>query len=221
VIVRDSAQPWRPYNRCGVELAEIVRDFAQGVKAADQRSPRATSVRSGRSYQPGLGPHEENAAVALVLAELRNIHPQTYHSAAPVPYPGNKLRCDLGIGNPMEWALEIKMCRAFGDNGRLDDSYLKDLLSPYDADHSALSDAKKLRESTFGCRKGLLVYGFEYDSRSIDAAFRALETLLHDSGSVGLRVEAGFRGLVHPVHKQGRVAAWEVLAGDRDISAVI
>jgi hypothetical protein len=57
------------------------------------------------------------------------------------------------------------MCRAFGDNGRLDDTYLKDLLSPYDADHSALSDANKLRESAFSCRKGVLVYGFEYDSR--------------------------------------------------------
>ena len=103
------------------------------------------------------------------------------------------------------------MARAYGDNGRLDDTWLKDLLSPYAADHSALMDVAKLRASGFTCRKAILVYGFDYPDRPLEVALDVLDVLLNNQGEVAQRVEAVFSGLVHPVHERGRVAAWEVL----------
>jgi hypothetical protein len=105
------------------------------------------------------------------------------------------------------------MARAFGDNGKLDDTYVKDILSPYDSDHSALSDAKKLRSSGFACRKAILIYGFEYSGRELRPLLHALETLLSVSGLVGVASEQEFSALVHPVHAGGLVAGWEVLGG--------
>ena len=78
---------------------------------------------------------------------MRLRRPGVYDIAAPIPYPGSRLKCDLGMGNPTHWAIEVKMARAFGDNGKLDDTYVKDLLSPYASDHSALMDIAKLRAS--------------------------------------------------------------------------
>ena len=50
-------------------------------------------------------------------------------------------------GEPHEWVVEVKMGRFLGDNGKPDDTGVKDLLSPFRADRSALSDAPhRLRE---------------------------------------------------------------------------
>jgi len=131
-----------------------------------------------------------------------------------VDYPHSRLKCDLGIGEPLEWAIEVKMARAFGDNGKLDDTWLKDLLSPYPSDHSALSDASKLRLSSFDCRLAILVYGFDYPTHPLEIALHALDVLLRDAGSVGSPISAGFENLVHSVHARGSVTAWEIL-GER------
>ena len=194
-----------------IELDELVRDFSHAFKAADALHPEAVSYRTGKPYQAGLGPHGENAAVKLVLAQMRTARPGVYDAARPVAYPGSRLVCDLGIGEPLEWAVEVKMVRAFGDNGKPDDTYLHEVLSPYESDHSALSDAAKLRRSAFKCRKAILLYGYDYSQRSLEPVLHALEVLLHDCGDVGPRIEEGFSDLVHPVHAQGKVAAWEVL----------
>jgi hypothetical protein len=193
-----------------MELLQIISDFAVGLKEADALSPQAISSRSGKSYQPGIGPHAENAAVRLVVAQMQRLRPGNYESAQPIQYPGNRLQCDLGIGDPLEWAIEVKMARAFGDNGKLDDTYVKDILSPYDADHSALSDSNKLRSSRFDCRKAVLVYGFAYSGRELEPLLEALEVLARLTGPLGERVEMYFTGLVHPVHTEGLVAGWEV-----------
>jgi len=95
-----------------VELKQLVDEFAHAFGAADSLGPQAVSLRSGKSYQAGLGPHGENAAVRLVLAQMVTASPGVYDSARPVPYPGSRLVCDLGVGEPLEWAIEVKMVRA-------------------------------------------------------------------------------------------------------------
>jgi hypothetical protein len=194
-----------------MELDELVPEFARAFAAADSLSPQATSLRSGKSYQAGIGPHGENAAVRLVLAQMISARPGKYDSARPVPYPSSRLACDLGIGEPLEWAIEVKMVRAFGDNGKPDDTYLHEVLSPYEGDHSAFSDASKLRSSSFACRKAVLIYGFDYDKRPLEPALHALEVLMRERGSIGPRCEAAFIDLIHPVHRRGKVVAWEIL----------
>jgi hypothetical protein len=194
-----------------VELPQIVADFSIGLREADALRPQAVSFRSGKEYQPGIGPHGENSAVQLVLTQMRRLRPGSYESTRPVSYPGSRQKCDIGIGDPLEWVIEVKMARAFGDNGKLDDTYLKDLLSPYESDHSALSDARKLRESGFDCRKAILVYGYEYPGRQLKPLVVALETLLKLTGPVAERAEQKFTELIHPIHREGLVIAWEIL----------
>jgi hypothetical protein len=116
-----------------LSLMQLVDDFAAGLFAADAKHPVFTS-RTGREYRPGIGPHGEDRAVALILREMRAANPVRYRASGQhLPYPGSKQKCDLWLGDPLEWAVEVKMARFFGDNGKSDDTALKDLLSPYEA----------------------------------------------------------------------------------------
>lgn len=102
------------------------------------------------------------------------------------------------------------MGRFRGDNGKPDDASIKDLISPFRADRSALSDALKLAESSFPSRTAILVYGFDDPQRPLDDALDTLDLLLHHRVEVNERQEARFDGLRHPVFRSGRVAAWEI-----------
>jgi hypothetical protein len=195
-----------------VELAALVEDVARAFTEADSLNPVWVSQRSGRAYLPGIGPHAENAAVALMLVSLRS-NPR--YTAIPLgqflPYPNApRQKCDLWVGEPPEWAIEVKMARFRGDNGKPDDTAIKDLLSPYESDRSALTDALKLARSDLSSRKAILIYGFEYPDRQLEPAIDAFETLARRQVALGPRCQAAMGPLVHPVHKEGRVYGWEV-----------
>lgn len=138
----------------GVSLEEIVRGFAAAFARVDAGAPVWTTSK-GHAYQPGVGPHPENAAVALVLAELAQ---DPTWPPVPcgqfVPYPNQKGQvCDMWVGQPAEWLVEVKMARLRGDNGKPDDMTIKKVISPYARDHSAVTDATKLAESEFSAEK--------------------------------------------------------------------
>lgn len=121
-----------------------------------------------------------------------------------------KQKCDLSFGDPPLWAIEVKMARFKGNNGKPDDTSLKDLLSPYEADRSALTDCLKLARDPLADRKALIVYGFDYPERPMDPAIEALELLARQQVELGPRETATLGPLVHPVHSLGRVFGWEV-----------
>jgi len=126
-------------------MPEIVYGFAEAFTKADALRPVWTSW-SGRVYRPGLGPHAENAAVALLLEQLRQIPPfEDVQTRQFVPYPdAPRRKCDLALFGGAVWTIEVKMARFRGDNGKPDDTSLKDILSPYESDRSALTDTVKL-----------------------------------------------------------------------------
>ena len=99
-----------------------------------------------------------------------------------IAYPaGARQKCDLWLGDPLEWVIEVKMGRFRGDNGKPDDMGIKDLISPFRADRSALDDGVKLAESGgFACHKAMLVYGFDDTERPLQDAIEALDVLLHE-----------------------------------------
>ena len=82
--------------------------------------------------------------------------------------------------------------------------------SPYEADRSALTDCVKLATSSFACRTGVVVYGFDYPDRSLKALIDAFEALALRRVQLGSRQVARMSPLVHPVHSMGRVFGWEV-----------
>jgi hypothetical protein len=196
-----------------VELSSFVSYFATAMTRADGRGPAHITTK-GRAYQPGIGPHPEDRAVRLTLDELRRM-PEFAGTpfGQALPYPrAPRQRCDVWVGEPLEWAIEVKMARFRGDNGKPDDTSLKDLLSPYEKDRSALTDCRKLAAAGFDCSTAVLIYGFDYEDRSLDPAIEAFERLAEVTVELGPRIEAPLVALVHPVHSKGRVFAWQVRA---------
>jgi hypothetical protein len=188
--------------------ARLVRDFAAGLMLADARRPRWAA------YQPGIGPHTEPQTVALVLAELRRDHPALYGSVQTgVPYPNSPRQwCDLLItpSGGRAWAVEVKMLRLMGDNGKPNDNILMHILSPYPDDNSALTDCQKLAASGFSGSLAVLIYGYDYDARPMESAVEAFEQLAVQRVRLGPRQVASFDGLIHPVHRRGGVFVWKV-----------
>lgn len=183
------------------------------MSAVDAKRPQAANARTGVPYQPGIGPHTESQTVSLVIAHMADISPVLYSSVErEVSYPtAPRSKCDLRItveGQP--WVVEAKMLRLMGDNGKPNDNILMHVLSPYPAHRSALTDCEKLVSSGFEGRKALLIFGYEYDEFPMEQALWAFETLAKAKVRLSQRYEAHVQNLVHPVHKRGRVIAWEV-----------
>ena len=150
------------------DLESIVADFAAGLKAADSRRPHAVNARSGQPYSPGIGPHTEVQTIRLVVDELLVAYGPRYTGqiSLEVPYPAApRSKCDLCLGQPpdWDWAIEVKMLRLMGDNGKPNDNILMHLLSPYAQHRSALTDCTKLLNSGLRGRKAILIYGYDYD----------------------------------------------------------
>jgi hypothetical protein len=81
-----------------MQLPSFIADFAAAMTRVDQRRPQARSPCSGRIYQPGIGPHPEDHAVDLVLAQLQATEPRQYADArVRMPYPASRQKCDLVI----------------------------------------------------------------------------------------------------------------------------
>jgi hypothetical protein len=148
------------------------------------------------------------------MAYLAEADPQRYASyQREVPYgDGVRQTCDVCLGGPAPWmwAIEVKMLRLLGDNGRPNDNMVTHILSPYPAHNSSLTDCTKLLASQLGIRKAILIYGFDYPRLPMDPAVEAFEVLASRDVKLVSRTVATFNGLIHPVHQRGRVFGWEV-----------
>lgn len=194
-----------------VELDKFVGDFAEAMARADSHRPQAKSSRSGRLYQPGIGPFGEDKAVDQTVDEMRRLFPGAYDDLrSRVLYPGSRQRCDIVLGEPPTWAIEIKMARFAGDNGKPDDMATKDLISPFDCDRSAVSDCAKLASSRIAPNCALVIYGFDDPLRALDVMVEAFEALARVRVTLGTRYSAPLQRLVHPVFASGRVFGWRV-----------
>ena len=185
-----------------------------GIKAVDALAPIASNSRTGASFQPGIGPHLEAQTVKLVMAYLADTDPRRYDSyRLGVPYAdGTRQVCDVCLGAPgsWDWAVEVKMLRLMGDNGKLNDNIVMHILSPYPAHRSALTDCKKLLASRLGTRKAVLIYGYDYPDWPMDPAIEAFQALASREAKLADLVVAKFDGFVHPVHRHGRVFGWQL-----------
>lgn len=142
------------------------------------------------------------------------MQPETYKNyQLGVSYPRNPGRkCDLCLGRPPNWgwAIEAKMLRLYGDNGKLNDNMLMHILSPYSEHRSALTDCQKLVESGLSGRKAIAIYAYESAKFPMTPAIDAFELLARNVVQLSERITACFRGLMHPVHQGGAVFGWEI-----------
>ena len=179
------------------------------MRAIDATRPVGASGR----FRPGVGPLTETEVVGLLVNELRKTRPESYESCAPRGYPRSRSTCDIVI--PGAWAIEVKLARPFGDNGRPAERWSENLLYPYAGNTSSIGDCLKLLGSGFGERKGIMVLGYEHTPARIplEPAIHGFELLADAIVGIQLsaRTEVLVTGLIHDFHQQARVYGWEVL----------
>src|SRR5438128_2425708 len=107
-------------------LKTVVNAFAEGLHAID------SSGIPFRAFQPGVGPYGEAEAVRRALQHMRE------HDADQFSEVRDKQRSDILI--PEKWALEVKIIRPFGDNGRPAEHWSENILHPYPGNVSSLGD---------------------------------------------------------------------------------
>ena len=183
-----------------VTLQELLSEIADALVRIDETRERF------REFQPGVGPYGEPQLVRLIAGSL-NASKKLPEAAVTKRTP------DLLI--PKHWALEFKIARPFGDNGKEAENWSVNLLHPYEGNVSTIGDRYKLVNWTGPERRAVIVFGYEHDPAKISLtplveSFEAIAKYIANIKLSG-RVEYDRTGLVHPVHQRLRVFGWEVL----------
>jgi len=186
-------------------LEDLVIDVADSLVHIDSSRERH------RAFQPGVGPFGEPQLVKLVATHLNQIG--KYHGSVHT-----KRTPDLLV--PNEWAVEIKIARPFGDNGKEAENWSVNLLHPYAGNVSVLGDCLKLMDYSGPERRAVLVIGYEHVPPRIDLtplveSFEAIAKYVLHIPLSG-RVQERRAPLIHPVHQSVSVIGWEVMRGKRN-----
>jgi hypothetical protein len=181
------------------DIDTIVQDIADILKRID------SSRVPFKSFQPGVGPYGEPQLMKLVANGLNSI-PRYEGRAKTMRTP------DLLIEK--YWALEIKLARPFGDNGKPAENWSVNLLHPYSGNTSLLGDCLKLQAGSRSERKGVIAVGYEHDPAqvSLEPLWKSFELIASTVLRIplGPRVEAIRDGLAHPVHQRCVVVGWKI-----------
>ena len=177
---------------------EIVETIADLLKGFDSERP------VHKTFQPGIGPFGEPQLVREIAGRLTEQGIRTHTRRTP----------DMDIQS--SWAIEFKVVRPFGDNGRKSENWSQNLLHPYEGNVSLIGDAIKLSSLTNYAHKCVFVIGYEHDSPkvSLDPLLASFELIARCVMGIRLsgRVEETRTDLVHPVHQVLRCISWELVA---------
>ena len=176
-----------------MELSQLVNDIAVAIKRIDARGPQAANARTGALYQPGIGPHPETQAVALIVSELQQLFSERYSGFVQtnISYPQGRQEM-----RSMHRYLAIVGLGDRDQNAQADGRQRKAERQHADAHPFALSqrseilpftDCLKLLESGLSGRKAVVIYGFDYPNLPMDPATEAFETLANRRVTLGPR----------------------------------
>lgn len=179
-----------------MQYADIVKVIADILKEFDSEKP------VHKAFSPGIGPFGEPQIVREIARRLSSRGVASRTKRTP----------DLDI--QQEWAIEFKIVRPFGDNGREAENWSVNLLHPYSGNVSLVGDAIKLSELNNYRHKGLFVIGYEHDpvQISLDPLIYSFELIARQVMNIALgeRIEEKREHLVHPKHQVLRCIGWEL-----------
>ena len=188
----------RPHNH--MDLFQVVDDVANALVAID------SSGIPFKQFQNGVGPYGEPQLMRAIVQRLAEL-PAYRGRAATRRSP------DVLIAG--HWALEVKLARPFGDNGKQAENWSVNLLHPYPGNVSVIGDCLKLERWEGAERRAAVVIGYEHSPPqvSLEPLFASFEVIASKviGLQLGQRVQAERIALAHPIHQQLRVIAWEVL----------
>jgi len=179
-----------------MEYIEIVKTIADILKEYDAEMP------VHKAFRPGIGPFGEPQIVGVIAKRLssRGIAAQT------------KRTPDLDIQH--QWAIEFKIVRPFGDNGKEAENWSVNMLHPYAGNVSLIGDAIKLSKLDTFSYKGLFVIGFEHNPAkiSLNPLLDSFESIAKQVMKIDLgeRIEQKREELVHSEHQVVRCIGWQL-----------
>lgn len=183
-----------------MHLEDLVTEIANAIVRVDN------SRVPFRTFQPGVGPYGEPQLVKQIAAYLNGL--DGFKGTV-----STKRTPDLLLKNA--WAVEFKIVRPFGDNGREAENWSVNLLHPYAGNISTIGDCLKLESLKCTERKAVVVIGYEHSPSKINLTplVECFEMIARDVARIRLsaRVESRREELVHPVHQVLRIFAWEIL----------
>lgn len=181
-------------------LKTVVSDIADSLVAID------SSKIPFRQFRPGVGPYGEPQLLKDISRILNSRN--AYQGKVET-----KRTPDLLIKG--SWALEFKIIRPFGDNGKEAEDWSVNLIHPYEGNVSALGDCLKLLALQIPEKKAVVVIAYEHDPPkiSVKPLIESFEIIAERimKMRLGSRETATRKNLVHPVHQQLTVYAWEVV----------
>jgi hypothetical protein len=179
-----------------MNYSELVNTIADILKEIDNDRP------IHKEFKPGIGPFGEPQIVSMITNRLvlEGIPARTRRTP------------DLEI--QQDWAIEFKIVRPFGDNGKEAENWTVNLLHPYPGNVSLIGDALKLEQLLNYNHKGLFIIGYEHDpvKISLDPIIASFELIAREVMKINLsdRIEEKRVGLVHPEHQVVRCIGWEL-----------
>jgi hypothetical protein len=179
-----------------MEYIGIIKTIADILKEFDLEMPMH------KAFRPGIGPFGEPQIVRVIALRLsaKGIAAQT------------KRTPDLDIQH--QWAIEFKIVRPFGDNGKEAENWSVNMLHPYAGNVSLIGDALKLSSLNTFPNKGLFVIGFEHNPAkiSLDPLLNSFESIARQVMKIDLgeRIEQKREGLVHSEHQVLRCIGWQL-----------
>ena len=179
-----------------MDYKDIVSSIADILNEFDAERPVY------KLFQPGIGPFGEPQIVGIIAQRLskKGIKAETRRTP------------DLDIQH--HWAIEFKIVRPFGDNGKEAEDWSVNLLHPYAGNVSLIGDAIKLISLNTFPFKGLFVIGYEHNPAkiSLDPLLDSFESIARNVIKINLgeRIEQKKEGLVHPEHQVLRCIGWEL-----------
>ena len=177
------------YSDLVITIADILKDF-------DNEKPKH------KDFKPGIGPFGEPQIVGIISNRLERKGISARTKRTP----------DLEI--QQDWAIEFKIIRPFGDNGKEAENWTVNLLHPYPGNVSLIGDAIKLLQIPNYSRKGLFIIGYEHDPAkiSLDPLIYSFELITREVMNIrlGERIEERRNNLVHPEHQVVRCIGWDL-----------
>lgn len=166
-----------------MNLANILKRFAEGLIYVDKNSDIHNSSRNGIKYLPGLITIYEPQCADELMKWWVKKYPEDFYSPYEVyvnysypDHPANK--CDIlftsdkSNSEKPEWAIELKKIAFLGDNGKNNDYGPSKLISPFLKDRSVAHDVVKLNEADIARKKAVIGYGFNYSEESLNLALQ-------------------------------------------------
>ena len=180
-----------------MDLPSVVRTVADVLYSYDQTRP------VHKTFSAGIGPFAEKE----IVNQLAKHWPDSGQVITTQKTP------DFSIDS--EWAIEFKIARPFGDNGKPAEHWSQNLLHPYPGHVSSISDALKLNKLENYEHKAIIVLGYEHSPAVIclDPLLDSFEAIMKYVIKIALsqRIEEKRDGMVHPIHKVLRCIGWELL----------